>query len=96
MPFFDPRATAHPLASLLQRIRLTGDANRFRRRDYVYATLWEGESPFTSTYRRLREDPTWTVHELESRHNLMRDAPDDLLKILLRSLEEPSRTTGRQ
>src|SRR6201995_346848 len=25
LPFFDSRATAHPLASLLQRIRLTGD-----------------------------------------------------------------------
>src|SRR5437763_659743 len=35
LPFFDPRATAHPLAALLQRVRLTGDLTRFRRRDYV-------------------------------------------------------------
>ncbi|MBB4889244.1 alpha/beta fold hydrolase [Streptomyces netropsis] len=96
LPFFDPRATAHPLASLLQRIRLTGDAGRFRRREYVYATLWDGRSPFASTYQRLREDPTWTVHALESRHNLMRDVPDDLVKILLQSLEEPARPAGRQ
>ncbi|MEU1788342.1 alpha/beta fold hydrolase [Streptomyces sparsogenes] len=83
LPFFDPRATAHPLASLVQRIRLTGDLGRFRRREYAYATLWEGPSPFAPTYERLREDPSWTVHPLEGRHNLMRDVPDDLLKILL-------------
>jgi hypothetical protein len=57
LPFFDPRATPHPLASLLQRIRLTGDLNRFRRRDYVYATRWDGESPFAATYQRLHDDP---------------------------------------
>lgn len=86
LPFFDPRATPHPLASLLQRIRLTGDLGRFRRRDYVYATEWDGESPFAPTYRRLRDDPLWTVHALDSKHNIMRDAPDDLLKILLTSV----------
>jgi hypothetical protein len=31
LPFFDGRATSHPLASLLQSIRLTGDLGRFRR-----------------------------------------------------------------
>lgn len=38
LQFFDERATAHPLASLMQRIRLSGKLSRFRRRDYVYAT----------------------------------------------------------
>ncbi|MEU9831802.1 alpha/beta fold hydrolase [Streptosporangium sp. NPDC048047] len=83
LPFFDPRATPHPLASLLQPIRLAGDLSRFRRRDYVYATEWDRESPFAPVYRRLSEDPSWTTHALAARHNLMRDAPDDLLKILL-------------
>lgn len=85
LPFFDPRATAHPLASLVQRIRLTDGLSRFRRRDYVYAKQWDGESPFAPTYRRLRDDPLWTTHALDSRHNLIRDAPDQLLKILLAS-----------
>jgi pimeloyl-ACP methyl ester carboxylesterase len=83
LPFFDPRATAHPLASLMQPIRLTGDLSRFRRRDYVYATKWEGESPFAATFERVRADPSWTTHVLDGAHNLMRDCPDDLLKILL-------------
>ena len=83
MPFFDSRATAHPLASLMQPIRLTGDLARFHRRVYVYATKWDGESPFAATFERVRRDPTWTTHALDGAHNLMRDCPDDLLQILL-------------
>jgi hypothetical protein len=32
---------------------------------------------------RFLDDPLWTVHALDSGHNLMRDAPEDLVKILL-------------
>jgi hypothetical protein len=83
MPFFDSRATAHPLASFLQRMKLSGDLNRFRRRDFVYALKWPGDSPLRPSYERVRDDPNWNVHELDGAHNLMRDNPEDLLRILL-------------
>jgi pimeloyl-ACP methyl ester carboxylesterase len=83
LPFFDDRASSHPLASLLQRIALTGAARGVRRRDFVYALQWPGESPLRQSYDRVRDDPAWTVHELDGGHNLMRDNPDDLLRILL-------------
>ncbi|MFG3510567.1 alpha/beta fold hydrolase [Streptomyces sp. NPDC047821] len=83
LPFFDARATPHPLASLLQSIRLDGGLDRFRGLDYVHATDWDGESPFTALYERLRDDPAWRTHALASGHNVMRDAPDELLTILL-------------
>ncbi|GAB2866031.1 alpha/beta fold hydrolase [Actinocorallia aurea] len=83
LPFFDPRATPHPLASLLQPLRTTGDLAHVRRSVYVYAAAWPGPSPFTATYERLRDDPSWTVHALDGGHNLMRDAPDALLKAVL-------------
>jgi hypothetical protein len=67
----------------MQRIRLSGDLSRFRRRDYVYAMRWDRESPLAATFERVRWDPTWTTHELDGAHNLMRDCPDDLLRILL-------------
>jgi pimeloyl-ACP methyl ester carboxylesterase len=82
LPFFDERASAHPLASLLQRITLTGDVNRFRRRDFVYALEWPGDSPLRRSYERVKDDPSWHVHELDGAHNLMRDNPDDLVRIL--------------
>ncbi|WP_327087767.1 alpha/beta fold hydrolase [Nonomuraea sp. NBC_01738] len=81
LPFFDPRATPHPVNTLLQPIRLT--RNPDVRRTYVYAAGWDGPSPFTPVYDRLRDDPAWRVHALAGGHNLMRDAPDDLLEILL-------------
>jgi pimeloyl-ACP methyl ester carboxylesterase len=83
LAFFDSRATAHPLASLMQRIRLAGDLSGFRRRVYVAAAKWDGESPFATTFERVRRDPSWTTHVLDGAHNLMRDCPDDLLRILL-------------
>ena len=83
MPFFDPRATSHPIASVLQPLHLKGELSRFRQRVYVYALDWPGESPLQRSYERVRSDPTWTVHELDGKHNLMRDNPDDLLRILL-------------
>jgi pimeloyl-ACP methyl ester carboxylesterase len=83
LPFFDPRATPHPLASLLQSIRLRGGLDRFRSKDYVYATEGEGESAFTPAYEQALADPSWRAHALASKHNVMRDAPDELLKILL-------------
>jgi pimeloyl-ACP methyl ester carboxylesterase len=83
MPFFDPRATAHPLASFLQRIRLSGGLERFRRRDFVYALKWPGDSPLRPSYERVKDDSRWHVHELDGAHNLMRDNPDDLMRILV-------------
>ncbi|MBP2406003.1 alpha/beta fold hydrolase [Streptomyces syringium] len=87
LPFFDRRTTPHPLASALQRIRLSGDLDRFRSRTYVYATEseWGGPSPFTALYERLRTDPRWTTHALAGKHDLMRDVPEELLTILLES-----------
>ncbi|MEZ0072283.1 alpha/beta fold hydrolase [Planotetraspora sp. GP83] len=87
LPFFDARATPHPLASLLQPLRLTGDLAHIRRRDYVYAAGWVGPSPFTPVYERLREDPSWTTHALAGGHNLMRDAPEGLVEILREVVE---------
>ena len=83
LPFFDPRATAHPLASLLQRLPLSGGLERLRRRVYIYALGWPGESPMRRSYDRVRNTHRWTCHELDGQHNLMRDNPDDLVRILL-------------
>jgi pimeloyl-ACP methyl ester carboxylesterase len=82
-PGLDPRVTAHPLASFLQQIRLDGGGlSRITTRDYVYLSGWDG-TPFTTVQARLAGDPAWRVHTLRSSHNVMRDAPDEFLKILL-------------
>lgn len=83
LPFFDDRATAHPLATVMQPLRLEGDLRRFRRRVFVYALDWPGDSPLRPSYDRVRDDPAWIIYEVDAKHNLMRDAPDELLRILL-------------
>jgi pimeloyl-ACP methyl ester carboxylesterase len=80
-PFFDPRATSHPVASFLQGIRLTGKLDSISRREYVYAAGW-AEGPFGPVAERLRHDSAWNVHTLESGHNLMRDVPAELFRIV--------------
>lgn len=88
LPFFDARATPHPLASLLQSVRLSGGLDRYRSRDYVYATGWDGQSPFAELHERLVRDPAWRTHALASGHNVMRDAPEELLKVLLAAAQD--------
>ena len=87
LPFFDPRATSHPLATVLQPLRLRADLNRFRRRVFVYARGWPGESPLQRSYDRVRDDPAWITYELDGKHNLMRDCPEDLVRILRETAE---------
>lgn len=83
MSFFDPRARPHPLATLIQKCRLTGAWRSIEVKHYVAATGWPGESPFASTWERVRAEPGWNVHEWETRHNVMRDGPDRVLRLLL-------------
>ncbi|MEV6042243.1 MULTISPECIES: alpha/beta fold hydrolase [Streptomyces] len=83
-PGLDPRTTAHPLASFLQRIVLGGEGlDRVTTRDYVYLSGWSG-TPFAGVYEKLSADPGWRTHVLESSHNVLRDAPDEFEQILLR------------
>lgn len=79
----DPRATAHPLASLLQGVRLPDGHAQVVERDFVYLSGWR-RTPFASTYERLRHDPAWHVHTLPTGHNVMAEAPDRLVEILER------------
>lgn len=85
-PGLDPRATAHPLPSFLQRLRLSGAPSRVRRRDYIYLSGWQG-SPFAEVYQRLSEDPAWHTHCLPTGHNVVAEAPDKLLEILFQGTE---------
>jgi pimeloyl-ACP methyl ester carboxylesterase len=79
MPQFDPRTTPHPVASLLQRIRLTGAFRGVRH--YALATdpAWAAVSPFPAIADRLRADPAWTVTDLPTTHDVLREGPDVLV-----------------
>jgi len=77
----DPRVTPHPLAALLQRLRLEKPPPRLKR-GYVYLSGWP-ETPFTSTYECLRLAPEWRTFALPVGHNVIAAAFDELLEIAL-------------
>ncbi|WBP89989.1 alpha/beta fold hydrolase [Kitasatospora cathayae] len=79
----DPRRRPHPLASLLQTIRLTGAFDQVPRREFVYCSGWEDRTPFAATRARLQADPGWRVHDLPTVHDAMREAPEAVAAILL-------------
>ena len=82
-PFgLDPRARTHPLATLFQKIRLTGAWEKVPTWHFLYMAGFEN-TPFTPTYERLCQDPTWTVHNLPYGHDILRDAPEEFLRLLL-------------
>ncbi len=79
----DPRRRPHPMASLLQSVRLTGAGAEVPRREFIYCSGWEDRTPFAGLRARLLTDPAWQVHDLPTRHNAMLEAPDAVAALLL-------------
>jgi pimeloyl-ACP methyl ester carboxylesterase len=77
----DPRCTPHPLASFRQTIHLSGKWKSVKEKVFIYATEWS-RTPFTSTYEALLKDPAWTVKTLSCVHNVMVQAPEQLLAVI--------------
>jgi thioesterase domain-containing protein len=81
-PHLDARCRPHPLATLVQAIRLTGAWRRVGTKIHVAATGWEG-NPFLELNERLRADPAWRTHRIDCAHDVPRLAPAALADILL-------------
>jgi len=78
----DARCRPHPLATLVQAIRLTGAWRTVATKIHVAATGWEG-NPFLEQNERLRADPAWRTHRIDCAHDVPRLAPAALADILL-------------
>jgi pimeloyl-ACP methyl ester carboxylesterase len=79
----DPRRRPHPLASLMQTIRLTGALAQVRERQFIYCSGWADRTPFAELHTRLEADPDWQVHDLPTGHNAMHEAPEAVAALLL-------------
>lgn len=79
----EPRRRPHPIASLLQTIRLTGAVDQVPRREFIYCSGWEDRTPFAELRARLDADPEWHVHDIPTGHNAMREAPGAVAELLL-------------
>jgi thioesterase domain-containing protein len=77
----DSRARPHPLASLLQALRLRSGPGPAVARTYISGGGWPG-SPFVALTERLRRDPGWRVHEIPVGHNIAHRDPHALAAVL--------------
>ena len=76
------RLGRHPLLTLIEAVKLTGEEAKIPRRVYIFAKSWE-PTPFRRFYNAVKTDPAWQVHEADCGHDVMAGQPEQLLGILL-------------
>ncbi|MEL0209307.1 MAG: alpha/beta hydrolase [Novosphingobium sp.] len=77
-----PVLSDHPLLTLVEAVRFTGEEAKIPRRIYIFANGWS-PSPFGKFAEAVQDDPAWEYHEAEASHNVMGDQPEQLLRIVL-------------
>jgi pimeloyl-ACP methyl ester carboxylesterase len=78
----DAMCTPHPLATLTDKITLTGARDRIAKKAYIRAKGYPSV-PFDGFHDKLKADAAWRVYELPSGHDVMVDMPDRLSEILV-------------
>jgi pimeloyl-ACP methyl ester carboxylesterase len=72
----------HPLLTLIEPVRFTGEEAKVGRRIYVFAESWQ-PTPFARFHATVAADPAWEVHRADASHNVMGDQPEQLLALML-------------
>jgi pimeloyl-ACP methyl ester carboxylesterase len=70
--------TTTPLRCMAEPVRLTGAGERL-----PHTYIWCTRSGFGEIAGRLRENPAWDVHELDTKHMAMYTVPRELADLLL-------------
>jgi pimeloyl-ACP methyl ester carboxylesterase len=72
----------HPLLTLIEPVRFTGEERKVANHTYVYATR-DAPTIFTKFYEEVRHDPAWHVATVPTGHLVMADDPEGLIRLLL-------------
>ncbi|KRA80736.1 alpha/beta fold hydrolase [Altererythrobacter sp. Root672] len=72
----------HPLLTLTEAVRLTGEEEKIPRRAYIFASNWE-PSPFVRFRDQVQAEGGWEYHDSHSSHFVMVDQPAQLREIML-------------
>jgi pimeloyl-ACP methyl ester carboxylesterase len=76
-----PILSPHPLLTLVEAVRFTGEEAKVGRRVYIFANAWE-PTPFRQFVARVTTEAGWDYHEAAASHFVMGDQPEQLLAIL--------------
>jgi pimeloyl-ACP methyl ester carboxylesterase len=85
-PGLDPRACAHPLASFLQPVRLGGAEKLVDRKIFVWCAK-DSRGPFGPIHDRLKDQADWEVTSVPYGHDIMNEAPETVLALVLATAE---------
>jgi pimeloyl-ACP methyl ester carboxylesterase len=78
----DRRTTPHPAITMRQPLQHSRPWEKVRKRVYIPAEIYN--SPvFMPTAAKLREDPKWNVIGIPCGHDVMVDAPERLVEVLV-------------
>jgi hypothetical protein len=72
----------HPLLTLTEAVRYTGEVAKVPRHTYIFASEWQ-PSPFPRFRDSVKGDPKWELHEVPGGHMVMADQPEKLLEVVL-------------
>ena len=78
----DAMCTPHPLATLTDKITLTGARDRIARKTYIRAKGYPSV-PFDGAQEKLKADAAWRIYDMPCGHDAMVDMPDRLTEILI-------------
>jgi pimeloyl-ACP methyl ester carboxylesterase len=78
----DAMCTPHPVATLTDKITITGARDRIAKKSYIRAKGYPSV-PFDGFQERLKANAAWRVYELPCGHDVMVDMPDRLAEILV-------------
>lgn len=83
MRLFDQWARRHPLATSIQRVRLTGAWKQVPVKIYAAALDTPGGLQAPGSMAKVRHDPAWRYEERHTSHNVLRDSLDRVVDLLL-------------
>lgn len=93
-PGLDARARPHPVATMLQSVRLRRPDDPQVPRTFVYGGTWSG-SPFVELVDDLRGLAEWSVVDMPVGHDLMNRDPDGVATLLSRLARTGRRSSYR-
>lgn len=76
------RLTPQPVETFREKLKVTGAVERIPKRTFVQATV--GEAPyFAASFERAKASAGWSAVQVNCRHDVMIDQPDEMTRILL-------------
>jgi hypothetical protein len=78
----DSLATPQPIATMTEKLTLTGARERIAKKTYIRASGYPNVS-FEKAHARTKADPSWRTYEVPCGHDVMIDEPERLTEILI-------------